>query len=195
MKPHKRILLIILGLLLAGTGAGLVVTSDWGSRAVSPGGPQPGGPQSPVDMHQMQTAMALAPLAVSAEEQERARDALRLADHEVDMEFAAALREATSQPVPSTPEIRAILERKSKAGSRAATRARKSAAGTERRRTRRRGPGFGARRRRPPKPHPAHGRRPQRRPTRSQRRTGPQCGGKTGGSDPARFEFVFSART
>ena len=115
MKPHKRILLIILGLLLAGTGAGLVVTSDWGSRAVSPGGPQPGGPQSPVDMHQMQTAMALAPFAVSAEEQERARDALRLADHEVDMEFAAALREATSQPVPSTPEIRAILERISKA--------------------------------------------------------------------------------
>ena len=110
MKPHKRILLIILGLLLAGTGAGLVVTSDWGSRAVSPGGPQ-----SPVDMHQMQTAMALAPLAVSAEEQDRARDALRLADHEVDMEFAAALREATSQPVPSTPEIRAILERISKA--------------------------------------------------------------------------------
>ena len=110
MKSHKRILLIILGLLLAGTGAGLVVTSDWGSRAVSSGGPQ-----SPVDMHQMQTAMALAPLAVSAEEQERARDALRLADHEVDMEFAAALREATSQSVPSTPEIRAILERISKA--------------------------------------------------------------------------------
>src|SRR6267378_572829 len=110
MKPHERILLIILGLLLAGTGAGLVVTSDWGSRPVSSGGPQ-----SPVDMHQMQTAMALAPLAVSAEEQERARDALRLADHEVDMEFAAALREATSQPVPSTPEIRAILERISKA--------------------------------------------------------------------------------
>src|SRR5712664_3703388 len=110
MKPHERILLIILGLLLAGTGAGLVVTSDWGSRPVSSGGPQ-----SPVDMHQMQTAMALAPFAVSAEEQERARDALRLADHEVDMEFAAALREATSQSVPSTPEIRAILERISKA--------------------------------------------------------------------------------
>ncbi len=115
MKPHQRILLIILGLLLAGTGAGLFVTSDWGSRTVSLGRGQPGGPQSPVDMHQMQTAMALAPLAVSAEEQDRARDALRMADHEVDYEFAAALDEATSQPVPSTPEIRAIQERISKA--------------------------------------------------------------------------------
>jgi small-conductance mechanosensitive channel len=115
MKPHQRILLIILGLLLAGTGTGLVVTSDWGSRAVSLGGRQPGAPQSPVDMHQMQTAMGLAPLAVSSEEQDRARDALRMADHEVDFEFAAALRQATSQTVPSTPEIRAILERLSMA--------------------------------------------------------------------------------
>jgi small-conductance mechanosensitive channel len=115
MKPRQRILQIIFGLLLAGTAGGLVVTSDWGSRTVSLGGRQPAGPQSPVDMHQMQTAMALAPLAVSVEEQESARDALRMADHEVDFEFAAALREATSQPVPSTPEIRAILERISKA--------------------------------------------------------------------------------
>src|SRR6266566_9501884 len=98
MKPYQRILLIVLSLLLAVTGAGLVVTSDWGSRAVSLGKNQPGGAQSPVDMHQMQTAMALAPLAASMEEQERARDALRMADHEVDFEFAVALSQATSQP-------------------------------------------------------------------------------------------------
>jgi small-conductance mechanosensitive channel len=115
MKPHRHILLIILGLLLAATGAGLVMTSDWGSRTLSLGGRQPGGAQSPADMHQMQIAMALAPLAASTEEQDRARDALRMADHEVDFEFAAALRQATSQPVPSTPEIRTILERISKA--------------------------------------------------------------------------------
>jgi small-conductance mechanosensitive channel len=115
MKPYQRIVLIVLGLLLAGTGAGLVVTSDWGSRTVSLGSRRPGGAQSPVDMHQMLSAMALAPLAASTEEQDRARDALRMADHEVDFEFAAALREVTSQPVPSTPEIRAILDRISKA--------------------------------------------------------------------------------
>ncbi len=115
MKPNQRILLIIVGVLLAGTGAGLVVTSDWGSRKVPLGRPQPRAAESPVDMHQMQTAMALAPLAASPEERDRARDALRMADHEVDFEFAAALYRAASQPVPSTPEIRAILERISKA--------------------------------------------------------------------------------
>jgi hypothetical protein len=91
MKPYQRILLIVLGLLVAVTGAGLVVTSDWGSRTVSLGKRQPVQAESPVDMHQMQTAMALAPLAASAEEQDRARDALQAADHEVDFEFAAAL--------------------------------------------------------------------------------------------------------
>ena len=115
MKPNQRVLLIIVGVLLAGTGAGLVVTSDWGSRKVPLGRPQPRAAESPVDMHQMQTAMALVPLAASPEERDRARDALRMADHEVDFEFAAALYRAASQPVPSTPEIRAILERISKA--------------------------------------------------------------------------------
>src|SRR5712671_6854221 len=114
MNSSRRILLIVVGLLVVATGVGLVVTSDWGSRTVSLGTRQPGVPQSPVDMHQMQTGMELAPLAASPEEQDSARDALRAADHEVDFEFAAALYEATSQPVPSTPEIQAIQERISK---------------------------------------------------------------------------------
>src|SRR5258706_6450653 len=111
MNRNQRILLIIVGVLLAGTGVGLILTSDWGNRKVPLGRPQTRATESPVDMHQMQTAMALAPLAATPEEQDRARDALRMADHEVDFEFAAALYLATSEPVPSTPEIRAILER------------------------------------------------------------------------------------
>jgi small-conductance mechanosensitive channel len=111
MKPNQRILLIVVAVLLAGTGAGLVLTSDWGSRAVPLGRPQPQAAETPVDMHEMQTAMGLAPLAATAEELDRARDALRMADHEVDFEFASALYQAASQPVPSTPEIRAIRER------------------------------------------------------------------------------------
>jgi small-conductance mechanosensitive channel len=47
-----------------------------------------------VDLTPWKTAQALAPLAVSAEETEFARDAERLAGHEVDQAFAAALREA-----------------------------------------------------------------------------------------------------
>src|SRR6266567_1107404 len=50
-----------------------------------------------VDQGPWQTAEALAPLAVTAEENQLASEAERLADHEVDQAFAAALREATMQ--------------------------------------------------------------------------------------------------
>jgi small-conductance mechanosensitive channel len=48
-----------------------------------------------VDQRPWQTVQALAPLAVSAEEKRLAREAERLADHEVDQAFAMALRRAT----------------------------------------------------------------------------------------------------
>ena len=48
-----------------------------------------------VDQSPWKTAAALAPLAVSVEEQRYAREAQRLADHEVDQAFGMALRQAT----------------------------------------------------------------------------------------------------
>jgi small-conductance mechanosensitive channel len=48
-----------------------------------------------VDQRPWQTIESLAPLAVSAEEQSLAREAERLADHEVDQAFALALRQAS----------------------------------------------------------------------------------------------------
>ncbi|MBV9503017.1 MAG: mechanosensitive ion channel [Acidobacteriaceae bacterium] len=53
---------------------------------------------APVDVRPWQTAQALAALAVTAEEIEYARDAERLADHEVDQAFASALRRAGAKP-------------------------------------------------------------------------------------------------
>jgi small-conductance mechanosensitive channel len=50
-----------------------------------------------VDQRPWQTVAALAPLAVSAEEQADAREAERLADHEVDQAFAMALRQAAME--------------------------------------------------------------------------------------------------
>jgi len=47
-----------------------------------------------VDQRPWQTVQALAPLAVSVEEKRLAREAERLADHEVDQAFAMALRQA-----------------------------------------------------------------------------------------------------
>jgi small-conductance mechanosensitive channel len=50
-----------------------------------------------VDLRPWQTIESLAPLAVSAEEQSLAREAERLADHDVDQAFALALRQASLQ--------------------------------------------------------------------------------------------------
>src|SRR3979409_2249467 len=50
-----------------------------------------------VDQRPWQTAATLAALAESAEEKELARDAERLADHEVDQAFSQSLRQASSE--------------------------------------------------------------------------------------------------
>ncbi len=50
-----------------------------------------------VDQQPWQTASSLAGLAVSAEEKQHAREAERLADHEVDQAFAMALRQAAME--------------------------------------------------------------------------------------------------
>ena len=59
--------------------------SGWGGGAVQSG---------IVDQRPWKTAETLAALAVSAEERELAREAERLADHEVDQAFAQSLRQA-----------------------------------------------------------------------------------------------------
>src|ERR1700687_1748269 len=52
-------------------------------------------PQGVVDQRPWQTAATLAALAQSAEEKELAREAERLADHEVDQAFSQSLRQAS----------------------------------------------------------------------------------------------------
>jgi small-conductance mechanosensitive channel len=57
-----------------------------------------------VDLHPWQIAQALAPLAVSKEEEEFAHEAERLADHEVNQAFASSLRQASEQHLTPTGE-------------------------------------------------------------------------------------------
>ncbi|MGC2401856.1 MAG: mechanosensitive ion channel domain-containing protein [Acidobacteriaceae bacterium] len=60
------------------------------------------GQSSIVDVHAWQVAQALAPLAVSSEELEYAHEAERLADHDANQAFAAALRLAgAAHPAPT----------------------------------------------------------------------------------------------
>ncbi len=64
-----------------------------------------------VDQRPWQTIEALAPLAVSAEEKRHARDAERLADHEVDQAFAQALRQASVETRNLTGEALALQQK------------------------------------------------------------------------------------
>jgi small-conductance mechanosensitive channel len=64
-----------------------------------------------VDQRPWQTAQTLAALAVSAEERELAREAERLADHEVDQAFAQSLRQASAEPRELKGEALALQKR------------------------------------------------------------------------------------
>jgi small-conductance mechanosensitive channel len=76
-----------------------------GSRSLS------AGPKTLVDLSPWQTAEALAPLAVTSEEAEFARQAQHLADHEVDQNFAAALRMANNHQATLTGDALALSQK------------------------------------------------------------------------------------
>jgi small-conductance mechanosensitive channel len=64
-----------------------------------------------VDTRPLDTAQQIAQLAVTHTEHDYAQQALRLADHSVDLAFAAAVQDAADNPTPLTPETRAIQAR------------------------------------------------------------------------------------
>ncbi len=68
-------------------------------------------PYGIVDQRPWQTAQTLAALAVSAEELELAREAERLADHEVDQAFAQSLRQASAETRELTGEALTLQHR------------------------------------------------------------------------------------
>ncbi len=113
--------LIILGLLILVTLAitGLVTTR--GSNVVmAPSGsaatPGTASDQNTlVDQRPLQTARRMAALASTADEQRIAQDVLRIADHEVDLAFSDALRDATQHPPQLSAEARQIDARLTKA--------------------------------------------------------------------------------
>ncbi len=96
---------ILLAVLVGVLGACLALT--WTTRdamanlpflrARASGQSLSGAQKTLVDLRPWQTAEALAGLAVTVEEKEHAREAERLADHEVDQAFAFALRQAAAQ--------------------------------------------------------------------------------------------------
>jgi small-conductance mechanosensitive channel len=99
MKALRRLTIAIPALLLIASFIGIYLTRD--ATANLPflrggkGRPSRRSNNDLVDQHAWQTIEALAPLAMSSEEKRLAREAQRIADHEVDQAFAQALREAS----------------------------------------------------------------------------------------------------
>src|ERR1051326_3347353 len=111
MKPTQKISAIVLVVLLGVTGYGLYETSRPSGTPLAPAGAKEasGAPQTPVvDQTPLLYAQRLAQLATDDDEKPLAQEALRLADHEVDIAFAQALRDAADHPPVLSPEARAI---------------------------------------------------------------------------------------
>jgi small-conductance mechanosensitive channel len=87
------------------TSTSLLGTRGRGAKSAAPAGP--------VDETPLTRARDLAPFADTAQEQSLSAEALRLADHEVDLEFAQALRDAAGEPPPKTAAV-AHLDRRLK---------------------------------------------------------------------------------
>jgi small-conductance mechanosensitive channel len=124
MKPLHKIASAALVLLLLAAAYGIFRTTPPATPIVlEPGiaaqtaaqGPQN---QPVVDQTPLLTAQRLAQMPTSSEELPLAQEALRIADHEMDLAFAMAVREATEHPPVLTPkakEIQAQLQKAQKA--------------------------------------------------------------------------------
>src|SRR2546421_2708953 len=100
MKTTQKFVAIILVLLLGATVYGLYRTGQPANAPVTPDKTKYGGAaQAPiVDQTPLLTAQRLAKMALSAEELPFAQEALRLGDQEMDLAFAAAVRDAEEHP-------------------------------------------------------------------------------------------------
>jgi len=111
-KTHERLVPLLLLLLLVGIIAGVVFT-----RAPEPDSVPGHRHRSELEKHlyldqqPLQTAQQLAALAGSRREKRMATDAVRLADHELDVAFTSALRQATDNPSAKSPEAKEAWSR------------------------------------------------------------------------------------
>ena len=105
MKAHQWIVTLGLLALVLAAAVGLVVTRQSAqSNSAGPTGRRP----PIVDEQPLKTARAMATLASDWDEQRFSRQALKLADHSVDVAFSYEMRQATEHPAQPTPESRKL---------------------------------------------------------------------------------------
>jgi small-conductance mechanosensitive channel len=108
--------MVTLGLLtlVATAITGAILTRNWASDT-PPAARTAAVRKMLVDERPLKTARNMAKLASGWEERNFANEAVRLGDHEVDLAFAGALRDAANSPAQSTPQAREMYARVSKA--------------------------------------------------------------------------------
>jgi small-conductance mechanosensitive channel len=114
MKTRQWMVTVGLLALIAAAITGAILTRNWGSDS-PPTARTTAIRKMLVDERPLKTARNMAKLASSWDERNFANEALRLGDHEVDLAFADALRDAANSPAQSTPQAREMYARVSKA--------------------------------------------------------------------------------
>jgi small-conductance mechanosensitive channel len=111
MKPLQKIVAITFVLLLAVTVYGLVKTSQPPRVLQSGGNPAGTAPAPAVDQTPILTALKLAKMPTTADEQPLAEQALQTADKEMDLAYATAEHELEENPTPLSAEAKQIETR------------------------------------------------------------------------------------
>lgn len=106
---HRSIEFVLLGLTLAGLGIGLYLTRGGNASVLDTA--VASGSGDAVDQSALTTARRLGAMAHGPNEQQKAAQALRIADHAVDQAFETALREATSDTTPLKGEALATSQK------------------------------------------------------------------------------------
>lgn len=115
MKTTQKIAAIVLVILLGATAYGLFRTGEAPKLSSSPGKGQRAADAPLVDQTPLKSAQLLAPFATTEEELALAKEALRLADYEVDLAYDAALHEAKQHPPVLSAEAKEAKQRLQKA--------------------------------------------------------------------------------
>jgi small-conductance mechanosensitive channel len=118
MKTKQKIAAIVFLVLLGLTAYGLFRTRQPANEPASAGNGKlaAAAEQAPlVDQTPLLTAQRLAQMPTSAEEKALAEEALRLGDHEMDLAFAAAVRDAQEHPPVLSAEAKEIQARMQRA--------------------------------------------------------------------------------
>jgi small-conductance mechanosensitive channel len=106
MKAHQWIVSLGLLALVLAAAVGLILTRQ-SAQSISAASLARRPPV--VDEQPLITARAMAAIASDWEEQRYARQALKLADHSVDIAFSYEMRQATEHPAPATPESKKLF--------------------------------------------------------------------------------------